>query len=774
MDNKEDVTRIGVFLCQCGGNISDKVDIEKIETILMEDEKIQVVTHYENLCSIEGGKIIKEKIITENLDRVVIAACSSVTHGDTFKQYVKPLNPYLFEMPNIREQCSWVENDPDKATNKALSLIRSGVESVQYSEPLDSILGKVRHSALVVGAGISGITTALSLAKQGIKTTLVEEKPTIGGSMVQVGKVFSPAKLTEDCAMCLLNPLVNEAVENKNITILTNTVVESSKKRSGNFNVILKKHAVYVDEDKCTSCGRCSEVCPISAPDMWNEGLIQRKAIYKPFPQAVPNTYTIDEEHCIKCGKCEETCQTNAINLNAYRDMISLNVGSIVIATGHKRFDTKKRPEYGHEKYEDVITQMELARIMGVNGPTYGKLLTPSTGKIPKRIVMVQCVGSRDDKPYGHKYCSKICCMVAIKSANLIKQHYPNTEVIICYTDIRTPGMYEKYYKYGQTQGIKLIRGRPGEITKKDGHLIVRVEDTLTSERKEIETNMVVLSAAIEPSSGTVRLAKTLGVSLTEDKFIKEKHPKIKPVTTDIQGIFVCGTAQGPKDITESVIQANAVSSKIAERLNGGLEVEPFIANTNQKKCSMCLICVEQCKYNAINKEHNTIYVDPLSCTGCGACMISCPEQAISIRGQSDEKLEAKIEGILKDKKPDEKIIIAFLDDIGNISADNIGVNRISCPSSIRIIHVPYINRVKYQHVKHALTHGADGIFLGEYPDTPTHNQIRENFKNMKKQLKEDNINPDRLIIHRTFIPYFRGLSKQFEQFDEQIKQEIK
>jgi heterodisulfide reductase subunit A len=762
--------KIGVFLCCCGGNISDTVDIKLMEDKLIENEDVQVVKHYQNLCSMEGGKIIKEQIIREDLDRIVIAACSKVTHGETFQKYIEPLNPYLFEMPNIREQCSWVTDDDYQSTRKALSLVNSGIESVKYSEPLDLILGKVRRSVLVVGAGISGITVALSLAKQGIKTTLVEEKPTVGGAMVQVGKVFSPAKLTEDCAMCLLNPLVNEAVQNKNIDILVNTTVERSEKRSGNFNVMLKKKPVYVDVNKCTACGNCADVCPVDAPDIWNEGLIMRKAIYKPFPQAVPNKYSLDEEYCIKCGKCETVCNTDAINLNAIDDRISLNVGAIVIATGHKRFDLSKRPEYGHHRYPDVLSQMQLARIMGVNGPTNGKLLTPSTGKVPRRVVMIQCVGSRDDKPDGHKYCSKICCMVAIKNANLIKRHYPNIEVIICYTDIRTPGMYEKYYKYGQQQGIQLIRGRPGEVTKKDGHMVVRIEDTLTSERKEIDTDLVVLAAALEPSSGTKRLAETLNVSLTEDNFVKEKHPKIKPVETDVQGIFVCGTAQGPKDITDSVIQANAAAAKVSELMNSGIEVEPFIAKADMKKCTLCQDCIKNCIFNAITLENHEIYVDPLSCTGCGACLVSCKEEAISIRGQSDQKLEAAIEGAIKNKQDDENIIIAFLDKIGNISADNMGVNRVTCPESIRIIQVPYINRVKYRHVKYALTHGADGVFLGEYPETQTHKKVRNNVKIMKQQLKEEGIDPDRLIIHSVFIPYFRGLAKQFKEFDEEIK----
>ena len=759
--------KIGVFLCHCGGNISDIVDLDFVEKELRENDEVVSVKHHENLCSLEGKKIIKNEILREGLDKVVVAACSKVTHGETFQNYIKPLNPYLFEMPNIREQCSWVTPDNDKATTKALSLINSSIESVKHNESLEKIPTQVKNSVLVLGAGISGLTAALSLANQGLKVTLVEQKPAVGGVMVQVGKVFSPEKLTEDCAACLLNPIINEMIHHKNITLLTNTKLERSERRAGNFDVILRKKPVYVDSDKCTSCGRCTAVCNTIVPDEWNEGLINRKAIYKPFPQAVPSIYTLDDENCIKCEACKEVCSTNAINLEAIEDIISLTVGSVVIATGHKRFDTSKRPEYGHERYPDVLSQMQLARIIGVNGPTHGHLKVPSTGKIPRRVIMIQCVGSRDQLPGGHKYCSKICCMTAVKNANLIKSHYPETEVIICYTDMRTPGVYEKYYKYAQDRGIRLIRGRPSEVAKEDGHLIVRVEDTLTGKREELPTDLVVLSAALEPSDGTIEVAKTLNIPLTEDKFIKEKHPKISPVTTDIEGIFVCGTAQNPKDITESIIQANAAAAKVSELVNGGLEVEPYIASINFKKCVLCGECTKNCLYQAITKSRNSIHVDPISCNGCGDCIISCPEEAISIQGQSDDKLESAIEGVLKNKGVNEKIIIAFLDDIGNVSANNMGINRVYCPDSIRIINVPFVNRVKYRHVKYALTHGADGVFLGEYPDNSKHKEIRENVKIMKKNLENEGINPERLIIHSVFIPYFRGLAKQFEEFNE-------
>jgi heterodisulfide reductase subunit A1 len=764
-ENKPEV-KIGVFLCRCGGNISDTIDMEKLRSSV----NTEVIEEFENLCSINGRKIIRDNIIQKNLDRVVVAACSPITHEKTFQNYVNPLNPYLLEMANIREQCSWVNPDKNTATEKAISLVNAAIEKVKYSQPLDPILRKTPKTAAVIGGGISGISASLSLARQGIKTCLIEEEPTIGGSMVKVGKLFSPEKLAEECAMCLLNPLVNEAVQHKNIKIMTNTTLKAAERRSGNFNLLIENKARKVIEDRCISCGSCAEVCPVEVEDSWNEGMTIRKAIYKPFPQAVPDVYTIDPENCKECGKCQDTCRMNAIDHSLEGEVIPMTVGSVVIATGHKTFDMTKRPEYSYNRHKDIVTQMELARIMGVNGPTKGKLLKPSDGQVPQRVVMIQCVGSRDEKPGGRKYCSKVCCMVAIKHANVIKQHYPDTDVIICYTDMRTPGMYEKYFKYAQSNEVRLIRGRPGEIEEKDGIFIVRLEDTLSREPMEIETDLVVLSTAMEPSEGTIKVSNILDVGLTEELFVKEKHSKIKPVATEVEGIYVCGTAQGPKDVTDSIVQANAAAAKVSELINGGVELEPFVAAIDNSKCNLCKKCIDVCKYKAAFILDDVLNVDPVACTGCGACLWECENNAIEIMGQTDEQILSMITGMLKDKKPDETRIISFLDSVGYVSADNIGINKITVPNSIRIIKIPSMNRIMPKHLLHAFNMGVDGIILGEYPYNPMYSKTKEKVEGLKKELVKNNINPDRLAFYKVYIPYFRGLANRFNEFDNQIK----
>ena len=759
--------KIGVFLCKCGGNISDVVDIEKVKSSIDAD----IIEEYENLCSLNGRKIIRESIVDENLDRIVIGACSPISHEKIFQEHIQPINPYLMDMANLREHCSWVHDDkPEEATNKAITLINASIEKVKYSSAVDPLSYQTPNNAIVIGGGIAGMNAALSLAKQGVKVDLIEKTATIGGNMSKIGKVFSPVKIAEECGLCLLNPILNDVVWHENITIHTNSNVLSCEKRGGSFSVVVEESPRYVDSDKCISCGKCSEACEVEVPDSWNDNLSNRKAIYKPFSQAYPDSYIIDMEHCTKCSECVKVCSMKAIRFREEKEINTFNVGSVIIATGHKLFDPNLRPEYGYERYEDVITQGELGRIMGVNGPTRGKLQKLSDGKVPKRIVMIQCVGSRDEKPDGHKYCSKVCCMVALKNANIIKHKYPETDILICYTDVRTPGMYEKYYKHSQQSGIRLIRGRPGEVVKENGNLVVRTEDTLNKSFVEIEADMVVLSTALEPSNGTKEIAKIMDVGVTEDFFIKESHPKTKPVTTDVKGIYVCGTAQDPKDITESIMQATSAAAKVSEIIHEGVEIEPFIAEIDEELCNKCQECIDSCKYKALLFKEDSMFIDPMACSGCGKCLSACNENAINIKGNIEEKIFGTIYGLLKNKKEGEHRIIVFLDSIGYTTTDNIGINRIKLPESIYVVKVHSVNRIMPKHIIYALENGADGIFIGEYPGDLMYEEVERKMKVIQKQIAENDMNPERLEFSNVYIPYFRGLAEKLKNFDEKIK----
>ena len=698
-----DDLKVGVFLCECGGNIADIIDLDEVKESL----DVEFIGQFENLCSLNGRKIIRDAIFDHDLDRVVVAACSPISHEKTFQDYVKPLNPYLMDMANIREQCSWVHDDKQRATHKAITLINASIEKVKQSDAIDPIYCQTPKEVAVIGGGIAGV------------------------------------KIAEECGMCLLNPILNELVWNENIEVLTNSKVIEAERRAGTYNLIVEQSPRYVDTEKCIACGKCAEVCEVEVPNDWNDNLSMRKAIYRPFGQSYPESYVIDMDNCSKCGDCFRTCNMKAIRLKGKPEKTLLQVGSIIVATGHKLFDMEKRPEYGYTRYADVITQSELGRITGVNGPTKGKLLK-SNGEVPKRVVMIQCVGSRDEKPDGHRYCSKICCTVALKNANIIKHKYPDTDVLICYTDVRTPGMFEKYYKHTQENEVRFLRGRPGEVVKKGDNFIVRTEDTLKGEFVEIEADMVVLSTAMEPSLGTREIAEILNIGTTEDGFIKESHPKIKPVATDVQGIFVWYNY-------------------------GGVEIEPFIAEIDKEKCTVCGDCISRCKYKSMSIQDDEIYIDPMSCTGCGKCLVGCKERAITVNGNVDEKIVATINGVLSKKREGERMVLVFLDNIGYTAADNIGVNRLSYPESIHIIKVISVNRVSPRHIRYALENGADGIFIGEFPGDLMYDEVERKIEKVKECIAEMGQNPERVTFSKVYIPYFTGLARKLTDFDKKI-----
>jgi heterodisulfide reductase subunit A len=757
---------VGVFICHCGDNIAGSVDIGRLK-LAMAAEGAACVEDFPYLCSVAGQSLIRDRIGSLGLDRVVVAACSPNVHEHTFRACVAEagLNQYLVDIANIREQCSWVPSDADP-TERAIDIVRSSLYAVRHARPLEKIPVKVRKSVLVIGGGIAGITASLSLAGQGIKVYLVEKDASIGGNMVRIGKVFSPDKLTEECALCSLAPLMGDVARNRNIRLMTLSRVTGIKGHAGDFRVAVETGPVYIDPGKCVSCGKCAEACGTEVPDEWNAGLSNRKAAYRPFAQAVPGTYSIDARACKKCGKCVKACTSNAIDLSRKAKKQTLRVGAIIVATGHREMDPSGKHELGYRKYPDVLTQTELARLLAVNGPTKGKLEVPSTGAVPRRVVMVQCVGSRDEKPGSIPYCSKICCMTALKHASYITDHCPGAEVVICYTDIRAPGTYENYYREVQKKGVRFIRGRVGEIVECGEGLLVRVEDTLGGGPLEIETDLAVLSCALEPSSGTLETARALGISLTPEMFVREKHAKLEPAATTSRGIFVCGTAQGAKDITDSIIQARAAASRAAELVSSrAMLVEPRFAVVDPGKCTGCGKCVQLCPYGAAY-VNGKVTIDPLACIGLGGCIARCPEGAISLLGSSDEELFARIDGCMG---PGAKVI-AFLDEsIGYVAADNAGVNRMAYPSTVRIIRLPSIMRLEAKHLVYAFQKGAAGVFLGDGTVNASSGAVKANVSRRVEELKrivsEQGISPDRIFYYEAYLPHFRGLVTRLGQF---------
>jgi len=751
--------RIGVFICGCGRNIAATVDIDKVAAFSKNIQDVVFVDTNKYSCSETGQASIRTAIRENKLNRVVVASCSPKLHLETFKSTTESagINPYLFEMANIREHCSWVhQNEPGAATEKACELVDMAVSKARLLEPQKEPRVPIKSEALVIGGGVAGIQASLDLADTGYHVTLVEKSPSIGGIMATLDKTFP----TMDCSICILGPKMSDVKSHPKITLMAYSEVQEISGFVGNFKATILRKPRFVTED-CTACDECTSVCPIAVPSETDGQLSWRKAIYMPFPQAVPSQFLIDTEHChgvnpVQCGKCADACRdkgADCINFNDQERKEEIEVGTIIVATGFTPFSAIKIPEYGWGRYPNVITTLEFERLFNASGPTEGHLVRPGDMQKPGRVAFIQCVGSRDVR--FNSYCSNFCCLETIKSTLLIKEHWPETEITVFYMDIRAFGKgFEELYARAREENVQFIRGRPSQIQEdpETGNVKVFAEDINTNTLVTPEFDLVVLSIGADPpDTGSIPIPLAKGA----DGFLLEAHPKLKPVDTASRGVFIAGGVESPKDIKESVTQASAAAARASQLMSKGeVRIEPIFAEVDGTLCTSCGTCVSRCPYGAITIAEKTItpaIVNTALCEGCGTCAADCPEDCIRMRHFTDNQISEQIRAALR-KNADSKTIVFACTYCSYGGADLAGVSRMQYRTTGRVIRTICAGRVDPDFVYESFRLGAGSVALtGCHPQDChfiTGNQFAaKREKRIRRWLEKEKIDQKRFTI---------------------------
>ena len=660
--------RVGVYICHCGTNIAGIVDVAELTRWSSEQSHVVIARDYKFMCSSLGQDLVVEDIQKLDLTRVVVAACSPHMHEKTFRGACERagLNPFLMEMANIRELNAWATDNRKAATQKAKAQVKGAIERVLHHQPLEPLPVQINPNTLVVGGGIAGITAALELANGGHHVYLVEREPSIGGHMAQWDKTFP----TLDCAACILTPRMVDVGQHPNITLLTYSQVEAVEGYLGSFKITVRKKARFVIEELCTGCAICEEKCPKKVIDeVFEAGLGYRKAVYRPFPQAVPKYPVIDAANCTyfingRCKACQILCPAKAIDFQQKDEILQIEVGNVILTTGYEPFDPHRIPQYGYGRLANVFTSVEFERMVNASGPTAGKILLRDRITEPKSVVIIHCVGSRDEN--YNEYCSRVCCMYSLKFAHLVHERLPEAEIYNCYIDIRAAGKrYEEFYHRVMKEGANFIRGKVAEVTdaahtlEEEGKIIVQVYDTLLGVQRRIPVDMVILSVGMEARHDARELGQLFGLGCDTSNFFTERHPKLDPVLTMVEGIFIAGACQGPMAIPETVAQAAAAAARVISFIGQGtVLMEPIKAHINADQCSGCRICNNLCPYSAIiyQPDQKVSEVITALCQGCGTCVAACPSAAISGAHFTREQLMSQIEGLLWDVREQELV----------------------------------------------------------------------------------------------------------------------
>lgn len=769
--------KIGVFICGCGGNISDTVKIEAVSEEVSTWDDVVISRTETYLCSKPSVEEIKRLVEKNCLERIIIASCTPRMHKKMFERSLDEVGikaPYI-EIVNIREQCSWIhQDDSQNATEKTIDLIRGAVAKVKEAVPLKPIKIDVKDAVMVIGGGIAGITASLRTAEHGYKTYLIEKNPSIGGHMIKYPKVFP----TLDCSQCILTPKMGEISDNPNINLITLSEVKKVSGGPGDFHVNVTLKPRGIDSDKCIACGLCNQICPVEVKSQHDEGLGKRKAVHIPFPQAVPTVYSIDFENCTRCGLCEEKCPRGAVILDEKERDIELNVGTIILATGFDLYDISKLAEYQYGRHPNILTSIQMERMLDITGPTNSSVIRLSDGKPAKSVAFILCAGSRDINK-GVPYCSRICCLYAIKQALILKKFMDIKDIWIHYIDIRAPGRrYEEFYKNAQMEGVKFVKGKVSEIIPEGDQLMILSEDMLANRLLETRVDIAVLCPPVTNSPETLKLAEKLKTPVDEDTFVLEKHPKLDPIATKQEGIYACGMVSGPKDIQSTVAESEGAAMKAINFIRTKFEIKPEKAHIKDVSiCTGCGVCINICPFNAIELLDEKAKINQIACVGCGACIPSCHVDVIDLQGYTEDQLSSQIKAMLTDSKMRRKILAFLETETAYVAADIAGISRLSYPTSIRILPIPSTSRLKLRHILYAFAHGADGVMLLEAPDEvgalgKAHAIAEERAEDYMVCLEDYEIDSFRLWFSKIYVPDWRKLSIIFSNFDDMIKDE--
>ncbi len=773
--------KVGVFLSDCGNQLTEILDFNALTSFVKTIPHVALIGRGSEFWRGKGLKTLVDAVKSGKINRVVVAESLPKLSEVNIAEAVENagLNPYLVEVIDLKDHCAWPHRQtPKEATEKAKAMLLAAIERAKLLEPIEKLEFPAHKSALIIGGGIAGMQAAADLADLGFGVNLVEKTPFLGGLAARAGRFFP----TDDCAICIQSPSSDVKTithtsrkcvyrsgfsEIPNLNILTNSRVVGVEGVPGNYKVTIEKKPRYVNEN-CVLCDKCTTVCPVEVPDEYNAKLKTRKAIYMNIPNVHPPVYVIDESVCkfYDCAKCVEVCPTNAVELDQKPEQITLNVGSIVVATGFQEFDSSAIKEYHYDDYPDVITNLELARMIDGFGPTAGVIVKPSDGKPAEKIVFIQCAGSRDRR--YNPWCSSICCMISLKNASLIKSANPDADISICYIDIRTTGReHEYYYERAREMGIKFVKGRPTEIWKdpETGKLFVDVEDALLKRFLDLEADLVVLAPAMVPAEGTEELAEILGLELDSDGFFKEYNAKLRPTETKLRGVYLCGGTTFPKDAPTTSLHAHSAAMKAAKFLtNGKIVKDQRTAIINEDYCGDCEFCPVTCPYDAISLEpttedHFVARISDLLCEGCGICVGTCPLNAIELRHSRPNQMLAQMKALMSLNGTSKPLVLAICcQECGHTAVDSSGMAGMQYPANVRVMKVPCTGILQVNQILEAFKAGAQGVMVVGCKSDGCHYEVgvQKAEKKMdlaKVLLKEYGIEPERLeMFNMVFI----------------------